>query len=256
VRDSRDPAELRAYLQQYPNGTFAALAQRRLAALEKQPAAAPQQARPAPPPVATSGRAASDSRVPLAGDAWTYRLSYPRLRGQWGQPTRASQTHVVQVSSVADGKVVDRLSVDGATPIPVEHSRGSYLVPEGVSLFSPYLLALGDAPKGRLSSITIHDRPCQGQQYNCKASGRVVGQETVTVPAGQFVATKVVIEQEWSPVVISGLQTGRLLGGRTLTVWYVPELRRAVKYSSRETVGDQPPIDPSFDLELVSFDLK
>ena len=257
VRDSKDPAELRAYLEQYPSGTFAALARRRLSTLENQPAAAPKQASPAPPPVAASPPPASNSLVPIAGDAWTYRLSYPRLRGQWGQPTRAPQTHVVRAGSVADGRVVDLLSVDGGTPIQVEHSRGSYLLPEGVSIFSPYLLALGGpGTSGRLGSIAIRDTPCQGQQYNCTASGRVVGQERITLPAGQFVATKVVVEQEWSPVVISGLQTGRLLGGRTLTVWYVPELRRAVKYSSRQTVGDLPPIDPTFDLELVSYNLK
>jgi len=85
VRDSKDPAELRAYLQRYPNGTFAFLAQRRLAALEGAPAAAQPQRAPAP-------AAARPPHILQPGDSWTYSLSYPRLRGQWGQAARAPVT--------------------------------------------------------------------------------------------------------------------------------------------------------------------
>ena len=257
VRDSRNPAELRAYLQAYPNGVFKPLAEARLAALERRPAAVPQ-AKPAAPPVASTAQniRASDSRMPLAGDSWTYRLSYPRLRGQWGRAARPAQTHTVRIDAVAEGRIIDQISIDGATPLLVEHSRGSYLVPAGASIYSPYLLAFDEAgARGRLGSIAIRDPACTGQ-YSCRASGRISGQETVTVPAGVFVATKVVIEQEWQPVAMAGQQASQLVGGRTLSVWYVPELRRAVKYSSRQTVGDAPPIDPNFDLELVSYQLK
>ena len=185
-----------------------------------------------------------------------YRLSYPRLRGQWGQTTRPPQTHAVRIDSIAEGRIIDQLSIDGGTPLMVEHSRGSYLVPEGASIYSPYLLALDEAgARGRLGAITIRDPMC-ASQYSCRASGRISGQETVTVPAGEFVATKVVIAQEWQPVAMSGQQGARMVGGRTLTVWYVPELRRAVKYTSRQTVGDMPPIETNFDLELVSYQLK
>jgi hypothetical protein len=256
VRNSANPAELQAYIDQYPNGTFVVLAKSRLAALERKPAAAP--ARPvAPAPAASTAQSvrASDSRMPLAGDAWTYRLSYPRLRGQWGQTMRPPQMHTVRIGTVAEDRIIDQFSIDGGTPIPVEHPRGSYLLPEGVSIYSPYLVAFGGTGQARLGAITIRDAMCAGQ-YNCRASGRIHGQETVTVPAGQFLASKVVIEQEWQPVAMSGQQGARFVGGRTLTVWYVPELRRAVRYSSRQTVGDMPPIETNFDLELVSFDLK
>jgi hypothetical protein len=219
--------------------------------LEKKPAAAS-----APVAVPAKGTRSSDSRMPLAGDAWTYRLSYPRLRGQWGQPSRPPQTHTVRIDAAGDGRIVDELSIDGATPSRVEHARGSYLVPEGASIYSPYLLAFNEAgTRGRLASITIRDTPCSGA-YTCRASGRVVGQEEVTVPAGRFTATKVVIDQEWQPVAVAGHQAGALVGGRTLTVWYVPELRRAVKYSSRLTVGEAPPVESNFDLELISYQLK
>jgi len=47
VKDSRDPADFRAYLEMYPSGTFAALARNRLAALQPQAAATPTPPAPA-----------------------------------------------------------------------------------------------------------------------------------------------------------------------------------------------------------------
>src|SRR5688572_3316595 len=118
VRNSTNPDELRAYLQTFPNGVFKPLAEARLAALERKPAAAPQ-ARPAAPPAvaSTAPLVTGEKRMPQVGDTWTYRLSYPRLRGQWGQAARAPQNLKVEVSTASDGQIADALSVDGATPV-------------------------------------------------------------------------------------------------------------------------------------------
>jgi len=254
VRNSTNPDELRAYLQTYPNGVFKPLAEARLAALERKPAAAPQ-AKPGVPAVAaTAPLVVGEKRMPRVGDSWTYRLSYPRLRGQWGQATRAPQNLKVEVSAVSDGQIADALSVDGATPVARSHGSAPTLLAQGASILSPYGLALGSLPAkgGRLGRIAITDCP---STFACEAKGRIAGQEAVEVPAGKFVATKVIIDQEWRPTqLISG--AGRMTGGRTLTVWYVPEIGRAAKYESRVVVGDIPPFDSNFDLELVSFDPK
>ncbi len=45
-------------------------------------------------------------------------------------------------------------------------------------------------------------------------------------------------------------------GGRLLTIWYAPKAKRAIKYSSRLTIGEIPPIDVNFDLELTGYQLK
>jgi len=246
VRDSKDPAELRAYVQRYPNGTFVFLAQRRLAALEGAPAGTRPQRAPAPAAVARQ------PHVLQPGDSWTYRLSYPRLRGQWGQAERAPVTHAVTLSSVEPGRVVDALALDGGTPVQYTHDSNSTLLAQGASIFSPYLLALGQLPPGRLRSITSTEPNCT-RRFVCEAKARVAGSEPVQVPAGTFFATKVIIDQEWRGGSIAG---PRMNGGRTLTVWYAPEIGRAVKYSSRITAGDQTPMDPNFDLELVSYQLK
>jgi len=64
----------------------------------------------------------------------------------------------------------------------------------------------------------------------------------------------VIIDQEWRGGSVAG---PRLNGGRTLTVWYAPEIGRAVKYSSRLTVGDLPAVDSDFDLRaVVGYQLK
>jgi hypothetical protein len=257
VRDTKNPAELRAYLQQYPNGIFKALADARLATLEK-PAPA---ARPPAPAVTASPPAAapmSAARMPQAGDSWTYRLSYPRVRGQWGQADRAPATHVVTIGEAKDGKIVDLLSVDGGSQTSTSHSKGVYLVSQGVSILSPYLVAFRDLASARsVGTVTILDTPCSGS-FGCRATGKVQGRETISVPAGQFNAIKVLIEENWWPASagVGNATLGRMNGGRTLTVWYSPEIKRAVKFASRITVGDIPAVEPTFDLELVSYQVK
>jgi hypothetical protein len=248
VRSSSNPAELQAYIDQYPNGTFVVLAKSRLAALQK----------PAPTP-AVSAVAQPAHRFPVAGDSWTYRLTYPRLRGQWGQATKPPRTHIATVTEASQSVIVDEVSVDGGTPLSAKHARGGVLLNQGAAIFSPYLPLFEKLPpSGRLRSLTIADPACTGT-YLCEVKGSVSGRETITVPAGTFEATRIVITQEWRPAsgsVMHAAQMAQYQGGRTLTVWYVPELTRAVKYSSRLIAGDVPPVDANFDLELVSYQLK
>jgi len=254
VRDSKNPAELRAYLQQYPNGTFKALAESRLATLERSPPAA----RPAAPIAAPPSSITSATRMPQAGDSWTYRLSYPRLRGQWGQRDRAPRMYVVTLKETGEA-IIDMVSVDGGTPVEAKHEKGAALISQEASIFSPYLQAFTDLPaSGRLRAITIADPGCRSP-YVCEVKGSVAGRETITVPAGTFNATRIVITHEWRPgsgSVTHAAQMAQYQGGRTLTVWYVPEIKRAVKYSSRLLAGDVPPVDANFDLDLVSYNLK
>lgn len=266
VRDSKNPAELQAYIDQYPNGRFVVIAKARLAGLQRPAPAAPATARPAPAakpaPAAVGSFAPSavtdETRMPRAGDTWTYQLSYPRMRGQWGQAARPPSTHVVKVSQVDGGKIVDQLSIDGGTPSESTHSRENTLAPQGAPVFSPYLVAFRDLPqRGSLGRVTILEPGCSGR-YACDASARVLGQESVQVPAGTFTAVKVVVSHDWRS---SGSASGAaalagLMGGRTLTIWYVPELKRAVKMQSRVTVGDTPPVETNFDLELISYQVK
>ncbi|HUQ26826.1 MAG TPA: hypothetical protein VM140_14265 [Burkholderiales bacterium] len=239
VRDSRNALELQAYLDRYPAGDFAVLAKARLAALGS--AAAPR----TPPSPSPAAKVAA-WEMPKTGDTWTYRLREPkRIEGP------ASRTLVVTIASATGAEVIDQAAIDGAAPPLVStHAKGGQLLGQGVAVFSPYFPLFGALPAvGSVGRVQIDDSACSSRHL-CEAKGRIVGKETVRVPAGTFVASKIVIEQSWRATFAG---SGGGAGGRTLTVWYAPEARRAVKYSSRTIVGFNPPIEPDFELELVSY---
>ena len=243
VRNSNDPVELRAYIERFPSGTFVVLARQRLARLESG-------ARPTAPGPAAQPQAAPPTVIawttPQAGDRWTYRWIEKKPRG-----TPIERTLVVTVASAGNGEVVDLATIDGGTPpLQSKHVPGSHLIAQGAAVFSPYLPVLTNIPAtGSIWRVQIQDPACSGR-YICDAKGRIVGRETVHVGAGTFNANKIVIEHSWRS---AGATAFGGSGGRTLTVWYAPEAKRAVKYISRTSFGQYPPIEADFEVELVSY---
>ena len=247
VRNSTDPADFRAYLEQYPNGRFAALARNRLAALEPKPVA-PAPAAPAPAPQASVPQSPRAGPGALAvGDAWTYRLGGPRsgsLRG----------IQEVRLASVAPDSIVEEIRSEQGSPLRAEHRRGNYLLAVGnLTVFSPYLIAFGSPPQFgmRFGGIDNLDSRTCNAGWTCSVSGWVAGRDRVVVPAGTFDAIKIEVYQSWS----SPSQTNDRgeMASRTLTVWYAPEVKRAVKFVSRGTPSSF--IETEFDLELLSYKL-
>jgi hypothetical protein len=221
------------------------------------PGSAPQGAAAAPGTHASVPAAQPTPGPPQVGDAWTYRATRVWRRGEiHSGPT--VQTHVVKVAAASESEVVDQLTIDGATPVSTTHTRGAYLVTQGYSIFSPYLGLWADISQPiSLGRAESRDPGC-GAAHVCSASARVAGNETIKVAAGTFVTTRIVVTQSWrsSGSVSHGPLAAQMSGGRTLTVWYSPELKRAVRYSSRVTVGEVPPVEPHFDVELVKYELK
>jgi hypothetical protein len=108
----------------------------------------------------------------------------------------------------------------------------------------------------RVGEIALLDEVACRATYGCNAKARTAGLETVTVPAGKFEAIKVIVDHSWYPTSAAVVQTGaQMWGERTLTVWYAPQLKRAIKFESVPKFGQLPPIDPEFTLELVSYQL-
>ena len=197
--------------------------------------------------------AASSSPWPQAGDQWTYRLSEPKRRD--GAQER---TYIATVTSASPLEIVDGISIDGGTSIATKHVKGPYLLASGAWVFSPYLAVFDELAAGkRLPRVGVDDA-CKGG-YLCEVTARVIGRETVKVSAGTFDAVRVVVEEAWRPGTATmggiGSQSAQFNGGRRLTIWYAPAVKRAVKYSSRVIVGDYPPLEANFDLELVSYKL-
>ncbi len=122
---------------------------------------------------------------------------------------------------------------------------------QGIALFSPYLSVFEEMKVGApLDKIVLRGQAGCQDRYSCNVTGRVVAREELRTLAGRFEVYKVVIEQEWQPAAYSP----DLWARRTLTVWYAPQLKRAIKYSSRVASGT-PPIEANFDLELLSYQL-
>jgi hypothetical protein len=194
--------------------------------------------------------AAAASPLPRAGDGWTYRLAQ--------LDRKEEQRYTVSITSASSAAIAESFSVEGGASGSARHERGPYLAALGPALFSPYLPLFEElAPGSRLGRVTIRDGACPAI-YLCIAEARVAGREAVKTPAGSFDAIKVTVEQSWRAAghVSQGAAAARLNGGRVLTVWYAPAVKRAVRYSSRLTVGDDPAVESNFDLELVSYRLQ
>lgn len=244
IRASSNPADFTAYLEQYPQGSFAALARNRLAALG-------QPARAAAAPPLSAAAAPASSRRPSQGDTWTYRLTEPKRADG---PKQRSYT--VKVSEASHAAISEEYAIEGGVAGKWTHKGARDLVPVGKPVFAPYLLAFGDLPPGgALGRLQIDAGAC-GAAYLCQASGRIVNRETIKLSAGTFETVRVEIEQSWRPVAMSGTLGGQYIGARKLTVWYSLAAKRAVKFSSRATLGQFAPIDTDFDLELVSYRLQ
>ena len=221
------------------------------------------QAGPRATPVVCSGgtRGAQSNATPAAhalpevGDCWVYRIAASKARG-----ARSEGKLVVVVAGVSAGQVVDSASLDSEPPRQTQHPSGPYIVAQGASVFSPYLTVSRDAAPGtRIPGVKIMDPAVCKPPYGCEVTARSEGLETVRVPAGTFEAIKVVVKHDWYPVSIqpgASSQNNELWGGRTLTVWYAPDAKRAVKFSSKLENGLSPPVESDFELELVSYRVK
>lgn len=236
IRASSNPADFTAYLEQYPQGSFAPLARNRLAALGQ-----PARATAAP----------ASSRRPSQGDTWTYRLTEPtRVDGP------KERNYTVKVSEASHAAISEEYAIEGGAAGKWTHKGAREVVPVGKPVFAPYLLVFSDLPPGGgLGRVQIDEGAC-GAAYLCQASGRIVNRETIKLTAGTFETVRVEIEQSWRPVAMTGHQGGQHYGARKLTAWYSLAAKRAVKFSSRATVGQFAPIDTDFDLELVNYRLQ
>ena len=183
IKNSSNPEDFKAYLTQYPKGTFAALAQGRItpAAAAEPPA---QVASIAPTPVAA---AAPDPRLPKMGDSWQYVYRDP-LSG-------ASRDIAIEVIATATDGILDQDNFSMYGKGARAYGRDAeLLVIQQVWLFSPYLQAFGAArPGARWDDIRArNDNFCRTQA--CSYSARVVGTERVSTPAGTFDAVKVEVD--------------------------------------------------------------
>lgn len=181
-----------------------------------------------PPPVARAEPAtAADGVAPRVGESWTYRTS-----GKW--PTSPKRNIVIAVQSVANGVVTDGLRAEG---IAADVRRSTGAKPMFMSWneigteFSPYLAAYNDMNSlGALRGFATPDVGAHWTQWH--SEGKVIAQETVTVPAGSFQAHKVEV---WSNRRATGgpTQAGIEPVRIQYLIWYAPSAKRYVKMQRR-----------------------
>jgi len=227
VQSAVRPDEYRAYLRQYPNGRFAALAQARLAAFGA----------PGGPP-ATAARA-----LPRPGDTWRYRVQDQFRLGDLFLTARVDGVTAEGVaetwSTTSDAQVRTTLVplAPGFNALP----GWSATPPE----FAPYLLAAGNLTPGQ----ALPEQPRRVEQVTVPMRVRVEGEEDVVVGAGRFRAVKVVLRGQ-----AQARSAGRAGAVSTeYVIWYSAQAKRPVKVTVSTRVGNA--LREATTVELVEFKL-
>jgi Caspase domain len=237
VKQANEPGPLEEYLQRYPSGEYSELAQLRLDTIlsrqgEKRIEVASQAGNPF-----SQGFARADTNFKV-GDFYTYRVSDlvtgARRRIVKGQVTAVTDTEVVidDGAQVLDLMGNQRTSLDGFRNtdnqnVPVEFYIGKKWTTR-YRMFHPKV----DPRRGLMAEV----------EY------KIVGRETISVPAGTFDCFKVQGTGEAGPVTSAKTEVRQ-------TVWYAPDKLR--RFAAQELVRRPPPQSPnpptSNRFELVAF---
>ena len=236
IQASTRADEFRAYLRQYPNGRFVALAQTRMAAFTA----------PVAPEASTTtaqAAAAQGAGMPRAGDTWRYRVQDQFRIGDLfltAKVDAVTRDGVEETwTTTSDAKLrTTRVALDpGFAALP-----GWTLTPPE---FSPYLLAAGGLRRG----LPIPDQRRQVEQVSVPLRASVEGEEDVIVAAGRFRAVKLVLRGQ-------AASRGAARSGAVTTeqvVWYAPSVKRMVKYTVSTSVGTS--LREATTVELTEFKL-
>ncbi len=214
VKNSSTPIEMRAYLNRYPQGQFAAAARARLEQL--QPAATQTAALATP--------AAQSARVEYRiGDSWTF-VSENLLTNK-----QSSYTHrVTSMAANGDGVMNDGAAVYSAT------AQAKYIRSEDRERFysegfrsQPSELRIGF--KEPVSyEITTKNKDGRVDKFIASGTIEVTAQEKVSTPAGEFMAWR-----------IKRTTRGTLANGDVHlldhTYWYAPEIKRLVAQDTTDS---------------------
>ena len=201
--------------------------------------------------------AASSAKLPLAGERWVYQY----VDG-WKPGEKVAITHEVTEANAAG--VGERVTarIGGRNASNELQSANAIEVREwtigGISVrdLAPFAVAFGALKPGEKRSGVSAAIESQAMASSWSTSYEVVGEEDVAVPAGRFRAIKVVASgQRSAPSESSGVAVQF-----TLTIWYVPELKRYAKlvYNTKATGRGRGSIEDSAkdSFELVSYTAK
>ena len=164
------------------------------------------------------------------GDTWMFNT----LNGWNGELAYVSMNSVKEIS--AKGIALESSSLDRSSVSVVQRTSGfnmtSVVTSGRTRRFDPYYpnfafpLVIG---KTWRDEVTISDSGTSGET-RARLSGKVIGWESVTVPAGTFRALRIELRGTYS-------SDGDGSGTIEDTLWYSPEVRNAVRAEYKDTVG-------------------
>lgn len=138
---------------------------------------------------------------------------------------------------------MEATGLDGSNPARIQRTADFNLVRIQAPTFTkttlPYYpnfsfpLWVGKTWKGKVAFEST-DQP--GKEVHAELEGRVVGFESVTVPAGTFFAMKIELRGPYRARNLEGSWTGRIED----TLWYAPQVRNAVRYEYKDTTDTSP----------------
>lgn len=163
------------------------------------------------------------------GDTWTYRT----MDGFTSLPTGTGVLEVVAVGNQTEialrsssGKFTRLVETPDTNTVERVPSRGNAVrySPHSGRMAFPLYVGKGWTVR---NSFTVGEAKSGTETLD----GKVVGWEEVVVPAGTFTTLRVVWTGYYSST--EGPRTGT--GVLNITLWYAPEVKRAVKSDYRET---------------------
>jgi len=187
VRDSRNSAELKAYLTRYPHGTYVVLANTRLASLKGAPAA-PAAARPAETPSSRPTAATNTETVPPSAPPTAAPTAAPSAAPS-GPPAAASLLHYHPGAAIFFQKTETSVT-------PVGDKRYDRL-PESASV-SVFDSSAKRPQQFEVIATMIHADPCKMRTCTLKdaieplsAKAREIGANGIIIDNSQAVKTSV-----------------------------------------------------------------
>ena len=200
-------------------------------------------------------RAKHPELLPQLGDSWTYRYTDPLNR-----PAEGNMVYLV--TGIFDEGVEEsfrranqRVANSTLTVEPglrfASHSGMSAMSPD----FAPYVQAFGELDEGKTARVEIVNSRWGADGRLFPLDVTVRGEETITVPAGTFRARRIELR---GASQVMGIQAGShqaQAGSGVLRVaidmWYVPSIKRYVKYVGRTSYFNAQLETSTF--ELVSY---
>jgi hypothetical protein len=206
------------------------------------------------------------ARALRIGDSWTYRLrdiqfdkNLATVTHEIGGGDKGGIREMVRIGERSRGADADAQSARATQRrLPLEPRIFEQQLGQNATLFefAPFMTAFSELEPGvrwnKIAGATSSD-----SINDWRFSGKVIRRERVRVPAGTFDAIKAELEGELDVSFPSTRDSYNetTVSSQAYSVWFVPEIGRAIKYERRTYNRGRRLLDHE-QYELVSYELK